>query len=155
MSYHPHRILPPGASRKRKETESFYSTKPSSAPTTAHYYYPPAPRAENKSAASAPSNRLLAGYMAYEFLTRGTLFGERFDPARVKAVPVSELKRGKLVGEEAELGGGGGGGGGGSSSSSCNKAVKGYAEVAGILKADGVHIPGIVNPTELARWLQR
>ncbi|KAI6694104.1 hypothetical protein NL676_021814 [Syzygium grande] len=30
-----------------------------------------------------------------------------------------------------------------------------YADVAGILKSDGAHIPGIVNPTQLARWIHQ
>ncbi|RRT39704.1 hypothetical protein B296_00019761 [Ensete ventricosum] len=30
----------------------------------------------------------------------------------------------------------------------------GYAEVSYLLKSDAAHIPGVVNPTQLARWLQ-
>ena len=153
MSYNSRRILTPGASRKRKEREVFYSFKPSTPP-------PLLPSSASAQAAAkkptvlkadepASSNRLLAGYMAYEFLTKGTLFGQKFDPARAEAVPVR-------------------GGGGGSSSSSAAelKSVKpkaepslkkehqSYAEVASILKTDGAQIPGIVNPTQLARWIQ-
>ena len=156
MSYNSRRILTPGASRKRKEREVFYSFKPSTPPPP-----PLLPSSASAQAAAkkptvlkadepASSNRLLAGYMAYEFLTKGTLFGQKFDPARAEAVPV------------------GGGGGGGSSSSSAAelKSVKpkaepslkkehqSYAEVASILKTDGAQIPGIVNPTQLARWIQ-
>ncbi|CAA2989621.1 embryo sac development arrest [Olea europaea subsp. europaea] len=29
-----------------------------------------------------------------------------------------------------------------------------YAEVASLLKGDGAHIPGILNPTQLAGWIQ-
>lgn len=90
------------------------------------------------------SNRLLAGYMAYEFLTKGTLFGQKFDPGRAEAVPVvaAEPKRGRLSqpGKEAEPSG--------------KPKPQSYAEVANLMKSDGVHIPGVVNPTQLARWIQ-
>ncbi|KAM7466516.1 hypothetical protein LguiB_014078 [Lonicera macranthoides] len=29
-----------------------------------------------------------------------------------------------------------------------------YAEVASLLKSDGAHIGGLVNPTQLARWIK-
>ncbi|MBA0764828.1 hypothetical protein Gotri_014113 [Gossypium trilobum] len=34
------------------------------------------------------------------------------------------------------------------------KECPSYAEVASVLKGGGAHIPGIVNPTQLARWIQ-
>ncbi|KNA24136.1 hypothetical protein SOVF_018670 [Spinacia oleracea] len=88
----------------------------------------------------ASSNRLLAGYMAHEFLSKGTLFGQKFDPARAEAVPVSaaELKR-RPVQTGFETG---------------FKPNRSYADVAQLLKGDGAHIPGIVNPTQLTRWIQ-
>lgn len=92
----------------------------------------------SSSAQSVPvqSNRLLAGYMAYEFLTRGTLFGQKFDPARAEAVPLAAKKPGsERLPEPA-------------------KPNRSYAEVAQLLKTDGAHIPGIVNPTQLAKWIQ-
>ncbi|KAJ4722764.1 putative Embryo sac development arrest 6 [Melia azedarach] len=144
MSHHPRRILTPGASRKRKERETYYPFK-FSAPAQAQ-----APAAANvmpsKSVSPEPvcPNRLLAGYMAYEFLSKGTLFGQKFDPARAEALPLVgssvESKRTKPEGAEA--------------SASPKKEQKSYAEVASILKTDGAHIPGIVNPTQLARWIE-
>ncbi|XP_015875025.1 uncharacterized protein LOC107411873 [Ziziphus jujuba] len=141
MSNHPRRILTPGAStsRKRKEREAHYSLKPS------------IQSASSAAAAKEPaaSNRLLAGYMAYEFLTKGTLLGQKFDPGRAEAVPVGSHGGGEWrkttttkmeVKTEASL--------------SMKKEHESYGEVASILKADGVHIPGIVNPTQLARWIQ-
>ena len=103
----------------------------------------PSPKAEQQQQQPpVSSNRLLAGYMAYEFLTQGTLFGQKFDPARAEAVPLSggsaEWKRGKP--EAAQPGG--------------SREHRSYAEVASILKTEGAHIPGIVNPTQLARWIQ-
>lgn len=133
MSSHHHRILTPGASRKRKEREAFYPTK--SLPS-AQLSPKPALKANEE---SVSSNGLLAGYLAYEFLTKGTLLGQRFDPARAEAVPLAggsiQSKRGK-AGLKKEN----------------NKS---YAEVASILKTNGAHIPGIVNPTQLARWIQQ
>ncbi|KAJ9182310.1 hypothetical protein P3X46_006318 [Hevea brasiliensis] len=133
MSYHPRRILPPGASKKRKEREAFYPTKPLS---LAQLSAKPALKADEE---SVSSNRLLAGYMAYEFLTKGTLFGQRFDPARAEEVPLAggsvQSKRGKPGWKKEH-----------------NKS---YAEVASILKTDGAHITGIVNPSQLARWIQQ
>ncbi|XWS13885.1 hypothetical protein CRYUN_Cryun36dG0077200 [Craigia yunnanensis] len=136
MSHHPRRILTPGISRKRKEREAFYSFKqsiPVQSLTYTGLKSPPSPNC---------SNRLLAGYMAHEFLTRGTLFGQKFDPARAEAIPIigsfSEPK--KPVKQET--------------GPNLKKESQSYAAVASILKDDGVHIPGIVNPTQLARWIQ-
>jgi hypothetical protein len=131
MSFNPRRILTPGASRKRKERES---KKPSADPAAA-------PTPALKPGEPLSSNRLLAGYMAYEFLTKRTLFGQEFDPDRASAEPPAsssaESKRSK---PEAEL--------------SVKKEHHSYAEVASVLKTDGAYIPGIVNPTQLARWIQ-
>ncbi|PKU62643.1 uncharacterized protein LOC110112863 [Dendrobium catenatum] len=75
-------------------------------------------------AAAPAGNRLLAGYLAHEFLTSGTLFGQMWDPAR-SVQPVRKPE-----------------------------PVMAYADVAVLLKGNGAHIPGVVNPTQLARWLQ-
>ncbi|KAI8566517.1 hypothetical protein RHMOL_Rhmol02G0046700 [Rhododendron molle] len=146
--HHPRRIQTPSASRKRKEMEALYPRKPPAPPfaaatTTAPFKAPAEP--------AAPSNRLLAGYMAHEFLTKGTLLGQKWDPARAEALPVSngsgEPKRAKPA-EEAEP-------------SRKGKREKHddcdderYAEVARLLKEDGAHVAGIVNPTQLTRWIQ-
>ncbi|KAK9288800.1 hypothetical protein L1049_017265 [Liquidambar formosana] len=143
MSHHPRRILTPQASRKRKEMEALYSVKPSTPPPQ-----PPAP-------APAPepvsSNRLLAGYMAYEFLTKGTLFGQKWDPGRAEAVPLSSpsfewkrMKHSHKAEEEPST----------RVAAPAKQQHQSYAEVARLLKSDGAHIPGIVNPTQLARWIQ-
>lgn len=90
---------------------------------------PPVAKAEPVVGGAPPAgNRLLAGYLAHEFLTRGTLFGQQWDPADCKN---PDLVR---AGEPVPL--------------------KAYAEVACLLKAEGAHIPGVVNPTQLAQWLQ-
>lgn len=151
MSYHSRRILTPGASRKRKEMEAFQSatlSKPLLPPTSVTRPVSLTNQAttSSKGAEQKPlsSNRLLAGYMAYEFLTEGTLFGEKFDPGRAEAVPVnsaeSKRNRQSQPSKEAEPSG--------------KSKPHSYAEVANLLKSDGVHIPGVVNPTQLARWIQ-
>ncbi|KAL4296792.1 hypothetical protein GQ457_12G004430 [Hibiscus cannabinus] len=122
MSHHPRRILTPGISRKRKEREPFHSFKPSipvQSPVHTGPNPPPSPNC---------SNQLLAGYMAHEFLTKGTLLGQKFDPAPV-ALGSSNGPR-KPV-----------------------EQTKSYADVAIILKDEGTHVPGIVNPTQLSRWI--
>ncbi|KAK6914125.1 hypothetical protein RJ641_021446 [Dillenia turbinata] len=151
---HARRILTPGASRKRKERDdAFYAVKTS---------LPLAPHLSGvaqaaKSVEPVCSNRLLAGYMAHEFLTKGTLFGQKFDPARADAMqvsaPLAELKKPSVGIQKVESG----------EPSERRPAEAGadmkpvsnsYVDVAGLLKSDGAHIPGIVNPTELARWIQ-
>ena len=132
MSNQPRGILTPGISRKRKERDALYSFKPSIPVQSSVYTGTKSPPPPNC------SNRLLAGYMAHEFLTRGTLLGQKFDP---EAVPiVGSLAESREVKAESEP--------------NRKKEGQSYAEVASVLKDDGGHIPGIVNPTQLARWIQ-
>lgn len=151
--HHPRRILTPSASRKRKEMEALYPRKPPAPPfaaatTTAPFKAPAEPPA-------APSNRLLAGYMAHEFLTKGTLLGQKWDPARAEALPVSngsgEPKRPKPA-AEAEPSPKGKREQQREKHEDCDDER--YAEVARLLKEDGAQVAGIVNPTQLARWIQ-
>ncbi|XP_030548690.2 uncharacterized protein LOC115753957 [Rhodamnia argentea] len=135
MSYHARTILTPGASRKRKERESFYASAAAQATTILTATKPIARPAQAQAQAEAKvgpaeptmsDNRLLAGYMAHEFLTRGTLLGARPEAARDETPKHPE---GKPSGS--------------------------YGEVASILKSDGVHVPGVLNPTQLARWIHQ
>ncbi|KAK9665771.1 hypothetical protein RND81_14G135000 [Saponaria officinalis] len=143
--------------RKERENPSFYTHHNRGSFVNKHQYQYQLPNKNNITGSKhttpfagssrlfsepglAPSNRILAGYMAQEYLTKGTLFGQKFDPARAEAVPVSaaEPKRKPGLAEPVGL-----------------KPNRGYAEVAQILMGcDGAHIPGIVNPTQLARWIQ-
>jgi hypothetical protein len=93
-----------------------------------------APRAEP----IAP-NRLLAGYMAHEFLTTGTILGQPWDP-KSRSDPGKNLKSGSDASGSAP---------------GQVKQMRAYSDVAVILKTDGAHIPGVVNPSQLAQWLQR
>ncbi|KAL4190454.1 hypothetical protein AMTRI_Chr07g24870 [Amborella trichopoda] len=70
-------------------------------------------------------NRLLACYLAHEFLSRGTLFGRSWS----RAEP-SHVRRGGDGDRQI------------------------YANVAEMMKSDDVHLSGIVNPTQLASWLR-
>ncbi|GLT76887.1 hypothetical protein SLA2020_485210 [Shorea laevis] len=145
MSQHARRILTPGASRKRKEREAFYSFKPSATthppPPLPLQSFPSTNSATSAAALPDSSNRLLAGYLAYEFLTKGTLFGQKYDPARARTVQLSgSLAEPMKVKSEAEP--------------SPKKENQGYADVANILKTDEAHIQGIVNPAQLAHWIK-
>lgn len=147
MSNHPRRILTPGASRKRKEREAYYPFKLSA----------PAQVAANATAKSVSSkavsgepvcpNRLLAGYMAYEFLSKGTLFGQKYDPARAEAVALVGSAKPEVRPQQQQEPSV-------RQKKKEHKQTKSYAEVASILKTEGAHIPGIVNPTQLAKWIQ-
>ncbi|GAU22608.1 hypothetical protein TSUD_234300 [Trifolium subterraneum] len=130
QSHNSRRMLPPGNTRKRKQTEA---DKPDKQPI--------------------PSNKLLAGYLAHEFLTKGTLFGQIFDPTIDRADSESDSIIGSAADSTAEQ-----------MSSQCSadeeptcssvrKEHDSYSEVASIMKTNGIHIKGIVNPTQLSRWI--
>nr|CAN73283.1 hypothetical protein VITISV_041609 [Vitis vinifera] len=89
MKHPPRRVATPTASDKRKEREAFYAPEIPKIPKLA------APRAgSSKPYEPAYRNQLLAGYLAHEFLTKGTLLGEKWDPDRADAAPVPvEFKR--------------------------------------------------------------
>ncbi|XP_021888558.1 uncharacterized protein LOC110807679 [Carica papaya] len=134
----PRRVLTPN---KRKEREEFDAVRPPAAKA----FKPDALRAGfNKAAVvQGPSkNRILAGYLAHEFLTRGTLFGETWDPARVQ---VAEPRKNMQPSQKAEAEKG---------DEARERKRQGYVEVAYVMRADGTHLPGIVNPAQLARFLQ-
>lgn len=127
---------PSVSSLKRKETTEHFKPSPvltkslkpppprnGSARTTRPYFNP----AQSTQTVTKPNNIILAGYMAHEFLTKGTIFGETIDPV----VASESAKNPSRTAEER------------------------YVEVCRLLKTDGSHIAGIVNPTQLARYLNR
>lgn len=144
----PRRVTPSSTTNKRKEREDpFDRPKPTnkllkpdkpihrlgSKPTTT----------ATTSAKPMPSNQLLAGYLAHEYLTRGTLLGQPWAP------PQTEVSREEPTendgGEEGEA-----------TEASCWKAEEErerYLKVADLVKGGGTHLPGVVNPTQLARFL--
>ncbi|XP_051218241.1 uncharacterized protein [Lolium perenne] len=79
-------------------------------------------------------NKLLAGNLAHEFLTRGTVLGRRVEPA-----PAAPGRRIEPAWQPARPE---------------PEPKRRYAEVSWLLMANGAHIPGVVNPTQLAHWLQ-
>jgi len=93
--------------------------------------------------APMPSNQLLAGYLAHEYLTKGTLLGQSWLPGKTK-----EEDDG---GEEGEA----------ATDTPCRSPEmknqkeerERYVEVTGLLKGGGTHLHGVVNPTQLARFL--
>ncbi|XP_047336718.1 uncharacterized protein LOC124940263 [Impatiens glandulifera] len=125
MNYDPRRFLNPHhASRKRKERESVLQIKPLA---------PSGSKLAGVGVESGDcSNRILAGYMAHEFLTNGTLLGQKWDPARAEAVPLSSRGLAQKLRENRQS----------------------YADVARLLKGGETQVAGVVNPTQLARWIQ-
>ncbi|XP_039020326.1 uncharacterized protein LOC120152102 [Hibiscus syriacus] len=97
-------------------------------------------------------NQLLAGYLAHEFLTRGTLLGQPWDSTRPlqtaaesrravggKTEPTERSATGDAEPEPKPR--------------EENKRQR-YVEVASLLKTDGTYVPGIVNPSQLFRFLE-
>uniref|UniRef100_A0ACD5Z2A6 Uncharacterized protein n=1 Tax=Avena sativa TaxID=4498 RepID=A0ACD5Z2A6_AVESA len=139
-----------GALGKRKERE-YFSPPPSSSSEQKQQQKtalsPPLPRkpevrnkplqlsrVANKPPMPPPppqggNSKLLAGYLAHEFLRFGTILGERppapsrKDSAAARLAPAPEPARR-------------------------------YAEASTLLMAGGPRIPGVVNPTQLGRWLR-
>lgn len=135
---HARRVLTPGASSKRKERETPPIPKPNKLAK------PTIPRpASPKPSKPASNNQLLAGYLAHEFLTKGTLFGDPWDPARAEAFPVSTagFRRMKPPSQKVKP-------------ETQVEKLQRYAEVADLIQRGGAHLPGIVNPTQLAHFLQ-
>lgn len=164
MNHSRRQILTSGPSNnKRKEREGLEGFKPS-AITTKSLAKPSIHRAPAAAQAKSPqpayNNQLLAGYLAHELLTKGTLFGEPYDPARAEAVPLSQpptpgsgssssssSARGKPISEKRKAEPSG-------KDDKQTEKHQRYLELAELLKEDGAHLPGIVNPTQLARFIQ-
>ncbi|XP_040379443.1 uncharacterized protein LOC102704792 [Oryza brachyantha] len=91
----------------------------------------------DKPAPVPASNKLLAGHLAHEFLTRGTLQGRRVapEPKPSQAAPSSEIPGEPKPETDAA------------------KRMR-YTEVSWLLMASGARVPGVVNPAQLGRWLQ-
>ncbi|KAL4588032.1 hypothetical protein LXL04_000910 [Taraxacum kok-saghyz] len=154
MSHTPRQLTPLASNKPKKRDESFDFMKPSTmiprlAKPLIPRHMPPHKAAANVHRAPA-DNKLLAGYMAHEFLTKGTLFGQPWDPARAGSMlvsadlkkPVKQPTKGKIA--EPDL----------KPKPGEKRKLENYAEVSALLKGkNGAHIPGIVNPTQLAQYL--
>ncbi|GMI69276.1 hypothetical protein like AT5G44060 [Hibiscus trionum] len=135
---------------KRKERDGFDLKQLTPLPPSK----PPMLAAAAAAAHPVISNQLLAGYLAHEFLTRGTLFGQPWGPTRLLQA-TAESRR--AIGGEAEP----------RDRSTMGDAEpdpepkpreenkrQRYVELASLLKTDGAHVPGIVNPSQLSRFLE-
>lgn len=157
MSHTPRQLTPMASNKPKAKNEAFDFLKPSTIPKLAKPIIPRATAPYNNKSPKPfrppADNKLLAGYLAHEFLTKGTLFGQQWDPARADAVPVSAAahsadfrkqmkqnvsQKGKLP--EPKPGD--------------KRKLDSYNEVSVLLMGkNGAHIPGIVNPTQLTRFL--
>lgn len=116
--------------RKERERELLASqaqAQPVPVPAKAEPWKPAAAPARAATAGGG-GNKLLAGHLAHEFLAHGTLLGRRIEPSRGAPAPAPA---------RAEP-----------------DPKRRYAEVSWLLMASGAHVPGVVNPTQLGRWLQ-
>ncbi|KAJ3680023.1 hypothetical protein LUZ60_016301 [Juncus effusus] len=118
-----------GMIRKRKDPEP-YDPQLSQIPVKQTFLKPAQPIKPSQVVrpAQQPNNKLLAGYLANEFLTKGTILGKRFEPSRSEPTTVQ---------------------------AGSSKPGNSYAEISYLMKSEGVQIPGVVNPAQLAKWLQR
>ena len=149
MRLPPRRVLTPSTtttSNKRKERDDpspFERPKPNLPGPGSKSLKPDKPLSRTGSA-PMPSNQLLAGYLAHEYLTKGTLLGQPWVPGKTK----EEEEDG---GEEGEA----------ATETPCRSTEmkiqkverERYVEVTGLLKGGGTHLQGVVNPTQLARFL--
>ncbi|KAI4349364.1 hypothetical protein L6164_009957 [Bauhinia variegata] len=155
MRLPPRRVLTHGASsnNKRKERDDgFDGLKPSSTTVTStKVAKPDKPRNALEQPPPSSSNQLLlAGYLAHEYLTKGTLFGQKWEPAQSEN-PTAKPDRKK---EKPSEKGGAEPANRRTEQQTEKEKYERYVEVAGLLKEKGAHLPGIVNPTQLARFLQ-
>ncbi|XP_065876801.1 uncharacterized protein [Euphorbia lathyris] len=154
MRLPPRRVL---TSNKRKECEGYDSLKPSSPtlpasssllPTTttktklAKPVAPPQAKKIRSEPEPASSNQLLAGYLAHEYINKGTLFGQPWDPTKPQAaesnkrIKVSQSQKSRET-EPSKVN------------------YERYVEVSNLLmREEGAHVAGVYNPSQLARFLQ-
>ncbi|CAH8361431.1 unnamed protein product [Eruca vesicaria subsp. sativa] len=116
QNHHARTFQTPGASSKRK-----FTTESSSSGFD--------PRATTP----ATPNWLLAGYLAHEFLTCGTMLGRKLCAGWAEVGPLNSPSP-----QHREV----------------KKARQSYSDVASVFKTEGTHVPGVVNPTQLAKWIQ-
>ncbi|XP_010457423.1 PREDICTED: uncharacterized protein LOC104738910 [Camelina sativa] len=142
MRLPPRRVL---TADKRKERDGAISSVTDKPPEISVKKLPPPPvnpiSRKPTTAGAEPvgsSQLMLAGYLSHEFLTNGTLFGEQWNPARAQSVDQRKVKPSRSI-ETAE---------------ESEPKRKRYMEVTNLLRSDGAHLPGIVNPAQLARFLK-
>ena len=148
MRLPPRRFSDSVPNNKRKDRDGFDLQHLTLPPPTTKSPKPAFPSAgSHKAAHPVPSNQLLAGYMAHEFLTRGTLFGQSWDPTRPQQKADESRKGIREKAEPSERSGAG-------DSEPKKEKHQRYVQVASLLKTGEAHIPGIVNPSQLARFCE-
>ncbi|XP_027349069.1 uncharacterized protein LOC113860762 [Abrus precatorius] len=121
----PSRRVPTGDSSVSKSKErhgGFQKPKPLPTAPKTRLFRQDKPRSEGSS--PRPIDHLLAGYLAHEFLTKGTLLGRR-------------------VGHSPGL-----------QEESQKRKYERYVELTLLLKTDGPHMFRIANPAQLAHFLK-
>ncbi|KMZ69803.1 hypothetical protein ZOSMA_206G00120 [Zostera marina] len=135
-------LTPLGSTKKRKDKNTLetphviFSPRRPPHKKTKPKLPPPKPKPNNNTATATATttttgkgkgnnNMLFAGYLAHEYLKRGTLMGQRWNPS-----PTTEEEK---VEKDDDDG------------------MKIYNDVSSLVMS-GVHITDVVNPTELNRW---
>jgi hypothetical protein len=120
--------------RKERERELLLAAQAAAQPPlpAAAARAEPGKPAPARAAAAAAGNKMLAGHLAHEFLAHGTLLGRRIEPSRAGPAPAPAPAAPRAEPDPRRR----------------------YAEVSWLLMTSGAHIPGVVNPTQLGRWLQ-
>ncbi|KAK7393375.1 hypothetical protein VNO78_21928 [Psophocarpus tetragonolobus] len=166
MRLPPRRVLTPsGTTNKRKERDDpFERPKPKTIPAPPSMkLLKPNPWAGSEPITGTskgaltepkpkPSNQLLAGYLAHEFLTKGTLLGQPWAPPRTDG-PTKGKSSTEDGGEEGQPTTATATAAAAAATTRTEEERERYAEVAGLLKGGGTQLPGVVNPTQLARFL--
>ncbi|MED6186742.1 hypothetical protein PIB30_069622 [Stylosanthes scabra] len=161
MRLPPRRVLTPSGSKRKERGDPFERPKPITTTTTSKLLKPdrptlrpvsepittsapttPTPSPSTTSSGkgfelTTPSNQLLAGCLAHEYLTKGTLLGQPWTQTWAES-PIVADKEKEDCGDKA---------------CEAEENKERYAKVAGLFKCDGVHLSGVVNPTQLARYL--
>ncbi|KAI3682639.1 hypothetical protein L1987_82756 [Smallanthus sonchifolius] len=154
-SHAPQELTPMASNKIKTRDETFDFLKPSTTPKLAKPLIPraAAPIKAPRTARVPSDNKLLAGYLAHEFLSQGTLFGQPWDPARADAVPVSAAAHSadfrkpvkQIVSQKGKPA---------EPKPGDKRKFESYTQMSGLLMGkNGIHIPGIVNPTQLTRFL--
>ncbi|WVZ04651.1 hypothetical protein V8G54_017997 [Vigna mungo] len=108
-----------GAGAGKRKERHHGSQKPISSPTITKL-----PKLEGPDPDPVSTNMLLAGYLAHEFLSKGTLLGRR-------------MGQSPSLQEESQ-----------------QQKYKRYVELTLLLKKEGAHLFDIVNPNQLAQFLK-
>ncbi|CAL0321319.1 unnamed protein product [Lupinus luteus] len=152
-------LTPNGTTDKRKERDDMWPKpmtptklhkpeKPISRPSSEPIKSSSATSSDAGKAITEPklSNHLLAGYLAHEYLTKGTLMGQPWAPPQTECGEKLTCKD-EVDSKE----------GGAVAETPCWRSAEDgkerYAQVAALLKDSRSHLSGIVNPTQLVRFL--